>query len=314
MLFRHGPAIYNYKMASGIASVATMTTGSVPVAGFNKLAFGNGVFVAVASSGTGCSSSTDGINWTSRTMPASYQWSDVAFSGSIFVAVAFNAVSGVCVVATSSDGATWTQRTTPFNWANIAYGNGVFATNTYTPTTTLLTGGTSTDGVNWTVRNSLNTGTNYNSLAFGNGVFVGTSSTINSGTTSGRAISSTDGWSWTSYVLPYTTTWAGVDFSNGKFFAWTSTTQAATTTNGTTWSAVAVPAGSGPSAYGTNGWVMVKQGAGTTISFSANGTSWQTVSNALPSATWRDVIYGNGKFVFISNTGASAALTLAISP
>lgn len=315
MLFRSAPAVYTYKMPSGIATVATSSTGTVQTANFNKLAFGNGVFVAVASSGTGCSSSTDGINWTSRTMPGTgYLWSDVTFSGSIFCATALNAVSTVCVVATSSDGATWTQRTTPFNWANIAYGAGVFATNAYTPTTTTLTGGTSPDGVTWTVRNSLNTNTNYNSLAFGNGVFVGTSSTLNGATTSGRAISSTDGFTWSSYVLPATTTWQGVDFSNGKFFAWTGTTTTATTTNGTTWTSVSVPNGSGPSAYGTNGWVMVKQGAGTAVSFSAAGTTWQTVSNALPSATWRDVIYGNGKFVFISTTGVTAALTFAISP
>jgi hypothetical protein len=93
---------------------------------WNSVAYGNGLFVAVASSGTGnrVMTSPDGITWTTRsTAGLDYAWSSVAFANNLFVAVA---ISGHSMI--SYDGITWTSRTTAANnsWRRVAYGNGLF--------------------------------------------------------------------------------------------------------------------------------------------------------------------------------------------
>ena len=53
------------------------------------MTFGNGLFVAVASSGTSrVMTSPDGINWTSRTAAESNCWTSVTYGNGLFVAVA----------------------------------------------------------------------------------------------------------------------------------------------------------------------------------------------------------------------------------
>ena len=61
---------------------------------YKSIAYGNGVFVAVADSGMGAGgfarvmSSTDGINWTGRSAPIVSTWTGVCFGKGLFVAVA----------------------------------------------------------------------------------------------------------------------------------------------------------------------------------------------------------------------------------
>lgn len=57
---------------------------------WQSVAYGNGLFVAVSSSGTGnrVMTSPDGETWTSRTSAADNSWNDVTYSGGLFVAVA----------------------------------------------------------------------------------------------------------------------------------------------------------------------------------------------------------------------------------
>jgi hypothetical protein len=69
--------------------------------------------------------STDGINWTSRTVPTN-DWLSVTYGNGRFVAVASSG-SGNRVM-TSPDGITWSscQSAADYDWQSIAYGNGVF--------------------------------------------------------------------------------------------------------------------------------------------------------------------------------------------
>jgi len=88
------------------------------------VAYGNGLFVAVASGpSTQAASSPDGITWTSRTLPSSSSWTTIAYGNGVFVAV--DVASSAAV---SSDGITWTLVTLPAGpaWGPIGFGNGVF--------------------------------------------------------------------------------------------------------------------------------------------------------------------------------------------
>src|SRR4051812_39208546 len=76
---------------------------------WSEVAFGAGLFVAVASSGTGnrVMTSPDGIVWTSRASAANNFWTSVTYAAGLFVAVAQD---GINRVMTSPDGITWTAR------------------------------------------------------------------------------------------------------------------------------------------------------------------------------------------------------------
>ncbi|MFM9052546.1 MAG: fibronectin type III domain-containing protein, partial [Bacteroidota bacterium] len=59
---------------------------------WSSVTYGNGLFVAVASTGTGnrVMTSLDGITWTARTSAADNEWRGVTYGNGLFVAVAWS--------------------------------------------------------------------------------------------------------------------------------------------------------------------------------------------------------------------------------
>ena len=117
-----------YSSAPSVAAVATPT------------------FAAITRNATSAATSTNGITWTLRTMPAIKYWSSVAYGNGVFAAV----VVGSTSAASSTDGITWTLRTLPAfdSWYSVTYGNGVFAAVASSSTSAA----SSTDGITWTLR------------------------------------------------------------------------------------------------------------------------------------------------------------------
>ena len=91
---------------------------------WRSVAYGNGVYVAVATGGDIAATSLDGITWTLRTLPTVAAWSCVVFGAGQFIALA-----GGDIAATSPDGITWILRTLPLalDWSAGAYQEGLFA-------------------------------------------------------------------------------------------------------------------------------------------------------------------------------------------
>ncbi len=91
---------------------------------WNSVTYGNGLFVAVASSGTGnrVMTSPDGINWISRTSAADNNWWSVTYGNGLFVAVARSGTGNR--VMTSSDGITWTSQLSAADniWTGVTMG------------------------------------------------------------------------------------------------------------------------------------------------------------------------------------------------
>jgi len=112
-----------------------------------------GLFVAVGGSQNYFQTSPDGITWTQRTVPNSDAWMNVAYGGSIFVALSFG-LSGHYLL-TSTNGTSWTARTLPAPlrtiWVDLIYAAGLFVAvaNRDTPGYRVMT---SPDGINWTAR------------------------------------------------------------------------------------------------------------------------------------------------------------------
>ena len=126
------------------------------------------LFVAVASGGTGTSSSgldrvmtsTDGITWTKRNAAAENIWFNVIWGGpsgaELFVAVSITGTGNR--VMTSLDGISWTARVSTANyaWRGLAWG-GPSGAKVFAAVAASGTGDrvmTSTDGVTWTTQTS----------------------------------------------------------------------------------------------------------------------------------------------------------------
>jgi hypothetical protein len=146
---------------------------------------GNGLFVAVSSTGSGnrVMTSPDGIAWTSRSSAADNEWYSVTYGNGLFVAVSIAeaAVDREKLVMTSPDGITWTSQTSAADnfWRSVTYGivNGVGLF------VAVSDGGyfqgqvmTSPNGTNWTSRTSA-ANNEWRSVTYGNGLFVAVSST-----------------------------------------------------------------------------------------------------------------------------------------
>lgn len=180
---------------------------------WTDIAWGNGIFVGVAASGTGnrAMSSTNGVTWTSRTSAADNNWQSVTFGNGIFVAVA-NTGTGNRVM-TSSDGINWTIRTgIPDNdWRSVTFGNGFFVA--------VASSGTgnramrSSDGITWTSGSGTPDNT-WRSVTWGNNIYVAVST---DGTN--RIMTSPDGLTWTGRSAPEVAQWRTITFGGNVFLA-----------------------------------------------------------------------------------------------
>ena len=212
-----------------------------------------------------CATSSDGITWTARTIPAG-TYNALAWNRTRFVAV------GSSVSATSSDGVTWTARTVPTGIYNalawngsvfVAIGNGVCAT--------------SSDGITWTAR-TIPTG-DYNALAWNGSRFVAVGN--------GKCATSSDGVSWTARTIP--TGDYGAVMWNGSVFVAVGNSVCATSSDGMTWALRTIPAG-GYGAVTWDGAQVLFVAVGDSVSaVSSDGMSW--TARSIPDGDYRSVRY-----------------------
>lgn len=276
-----------------------------------RVAYGNGLFVAVGhlgtSSDTRITTSPDGQTWTERDTGISAPWADIIYAGGQFVAIA-GGNNGSNVAATSPDGITWTQRTlsAAVYWGSIAYGNGTYVVVPSGANFNSVAS-TSPDGITWTTRN-LPDSVQWSGVAYGAGLFVAIrKGSINYAT-------SPDGITWTARSnLPSGLSWGNIAYGGGLFVATAGGTpytsdvasNLATSPDGTTWTSRNLPYSLtwNRPIYGGGVW-LVTTGSSTTngqyLARSTNGTTWSTV-DAPPSGSypWCGAAYGAGTFVLI---------------
>jgi hypothetical protein len=248
--------------------------------------------------------SSPGFTTSNTTLPALRQWSSIAGSNSIYVAVALDsAASGYTV-----DGTTWLPGTMPTQalWTKVKYVGGTFIA--------FATGGQaarSTDGISWSSM-TMSATAEWRDVAYGVVSGVGTWVAVAAG--GFRAAISTDGTTWAAFNLPEGAEWNSVAFGKGKFVATalsdSSTGAAVAYTNAaaTTWTLGSIAQGSYSLAYGNNRFVALSGGyAGATeVSTSFDGITW--TETVIQAQDWRHVIYAQGLFVAIA-TGTAVAAT-----
>lgn len=207
---------YNTQFSNGICMTSpdgvTWTNRTMPVCitVWKAVVWSGSQFVAVgtryAGSPTGAvvsATSPDGITWTGRTIPEG-DWIALAYSGSVYVAVATNQV------ATSPDGITWTLRISAGaqTFSGVAWNGSLFAIIS-TSASSAQQVLTSPDGITWTVRASANNN-QWACIAYINGVFV-----AGAGSGAGnRTMTSPDGITWTIGTSSSDSPWTAMATNN----------------------------------------------------------------------------------------------------
>jgi len=267
---------------------------------WENIAYGNGLFVATSSSGTGSrvATSPDGVKWTLRTTPQNNPWEGVTYGNGLFVAVSY---SGTNRVMTSSDGITWTVRVAANTnqWRRVTYGNGLFVAVATSGTGNRVM--TSPDGINWTAQTSAGDLT-WRDVTYGNGLFVAVSNSLNGS----DIMTSPDGITWTARTAPSLSSWNSVTYGNGIFVAvaYGGVDRVMTSPDGITWAITA------PSEV--SGWTNVVYGNGLFVALSTSGTNKiMTSHNGIiwigryspHTNSMSKTAYGNGMFVSVSYDG-----------
>ncbi len=265
------------------------------------VAYGNGLFVAVASTGstsTDIMTSPDGTNWTSTHSPVARRWDSVTYGNGLFVSVANDSATNT--IMTSPDGVIWTSRVSPSSstWKKVAYGNGMFVAVSFDGSIM-----SSPDGTTWTNQTSPSS-RQWDGLTYGNGLFVAVSY---DGSTSTDIMTSPDGVIWTSRVSPEALNWTSVTYGNGTFVAVaSSSTDIMTSPNAITWTTHVTSLSSLWNDVVYADGLFVAVGASTSsspyIMTSPDVVTW--TSRVSPSAvSWNGIAYGNGVFVAVGNGG-----------
>jgi hypothetical protein len=292
---------------------------------WNSVTYGNGLFVAVASSSIKrVMSSTDGIIWTLRT-PANYNnWRVVTYGTpngqGLFVALAD---TGTEQIMTSPDGITWTGITPPVVqiWNSVIYGNGLFVAvgrKASSSTNELIT---SSDGIIWNLR-TFQDYNNWRSVTYGNGLFVAV------GSLGGNQVNiSSDGIIWSSVTAGIDRPWNSVTYGTpngvGIFVAvatglgdkimsspdgiyWYPQNSAANNS----WNSVTYGEKNGVGLF----VAVASSGTGNRIMTSNNGITWN-ISTFFSNNNWNSVVYGIsnglGMFVTVAPSGSSNLVAVA---
>jgi N-acetylneuraminic acid mutarotase len=280
------------------ALVSAWTNNNMPqAAAWNAITYGNGKFIALASSatsgGNGCNIgavSNDGKNWTQTTLPSSSWWYSAAYGNGKFVAVSLTGAA-----ASSVDGITWTGHTFPSvnNWYSVTFGGGTFVAVANSNSGSYSA--TSPDGINWT-QHTLPNG-QWSSVTYGNGVFVA----VDDGG-GNNVLTSSDGVNWTLRSMP--TGLYKVEFGNGIFVAIGTGSKGAISSDGITWTQTRLSS--------FQSWISVTYGNGKfvalahnsrVVAVSSDGISW--LQKPLPTKTWwRALTFGGGIFVALDGLGS----------
>ncbi len=296
-------------------------------------------FVAVSNAVTNAVMySTDGITWSTSGVSGAGTdlWQSIAWSPdlSLFVAVSNTAGTGNEVM-TSPDGLTWTMRTaaSSSNWITVTWAtSATAATAAVTAGATGCTGGStgifvalagspatemySCNGTNWTTSSTGGTGSEaWKGVTFGGSTFVAVGTT-------GVAMSSTDGLTWTSRTanvpatnnlkaITYNPT--GTDPNSGLtgFFTAVATSginRAITSHDGITWTAQQTAVYSwlsvawSPTAN-TTGTLVAVTNSGTLLNrvmYSTDGGSTWSYANAATNNNWKAVTWSADLGIFVA--------------
>jgi photosystem II stability/assembly factor-like uncharacterized protein len=230
--------------------------------------------------------------WTTQTIPFSVN--ALTFGDNTYVAAGNSGT-----LATSTDGITWTTRTSGFGTTDIfslTFGNGIFVAGGNASTLT-----TSTDGITWTSRSAFPPPPNaqtIRALTFGNNTYV-------AGGDQGVLSTSTDGITWTTRTSGFEGTQIlSLTFGNNTYVAGGQSGKISTSTDGTTWTTrTSEFEFSAIRALTFANGVFVAGGTTGKISTSTDGTTWTSRTSTFGTSQINALTFSNNTFVAAGATG-----------
>lgn len=251
----------------------------------NGIRYGNGRWVAPGAY-SHYATSTDGANWSDRTISGATTINDAFYAGQWVIA------GSTGDMFSSPDGVTWTARTvTPSTSANLwsLYGDGGSTFVAVGDGGTIVTG----NGTTFTAQTA---GSNpFYGVTYGGGQFIAVGA-------AGTIYTSPDGTAWTRRTSGTSNDLYAVAYASNLYVAVGMAGTMLTSTNGVTWTSQT----SGVSVdlngveHGPGKWVAVG-GAGTIIS-SPDGISWTSETSGT-STNLMHVAQGNGLWVAVGDGG-----------
>ena len=273
---------------------------------WQSICYGNGKYVAVASSSNTFAYSTNGINWTETSNGLNRRsWQSICYGKDKYVAVA----SSSNTFAYSTNGINWTETSNGLNdiwWRSICYGNGKYVAVSGNSNTFAY----STNGINWTeTSNGLNERW-WQSICYGNGKYVAVSDN-----NSNTFAYSTNGINWTETSNGISErSWSSICYGKDKYVAVSQSNTFAYSSDGITWTETS----NGLSnvnwngiCYGKDKYVAAASVGGTGTAYSVDGINWTEIRAELVEFGWQSICYGNNKYVMIAiNSNIFAYSTL----
>lgn len=186
------------------------------------IAFGNGIFVAVGTSGN-IQTTPDGVTWTPQESGTTAHFNGIAFVNDRFLALGDSGT-----ILSSPNGITWTPHNTSSSnkWYSVTYANGLYVATGYR-TGQAARIAVATEPGGWTVAD-----TGYsmymNGVAFGAGKFVCVGY-------AGAGQTSTDGLDWSEPLDAAPGNWLRHIINAGNTFVAVGENGIAVSTNGTDW-------------------------------------------------------------------------------
>ena len=314
-----------------IAPPATWYAASATEANYWKsVAYGNGKFVAVASSGTTnrIMYSTDGITWSNEGVTIENSlvesWQRVAYGDYMGYGTGTAEGQGRWVAASqneiiySDDGITWYESTpssTQFTFPeDIIYANGTFILVSNQAVNEILT--SITGGKTWEKVDISNY--DYHGLAYGNNTIVAIAESNNPANPAIAICNDLpDLATWTTVYSGFDgEDWEDIAYGNGTFVAvgkFTTQNIIYSTDDGLTWKAA-----SGQNTtndfkkvvYANGYFVAVAYNSDQAyelVSYSSDGINW-TIVTVPQDNQWQSVAYGDGKFVAVSQDGTNRVM------
>jgi hypothetical protein len=276
----------NLTLPAGDYSGTVLTTDSVAVVSgvtYNK----NESFYASSLSNIQFVGKFNSDNWVTRTSTfGTTEIRGLAFGNNVFVATGNNGQ-----LRTSTNGTTWTTRTSPFAF-NIPV--------IFDGTQFVLAGSaiaTSTDGISWTSTTNPFGTTVITELAYGNGIYL--ASCYSSTLSKGVIANSTDAITWVSRdaLVPSGTEILSLAYGDDVYIAGGTDFFLRTSTDGVDWTTRTANIGHSQIraiAYGNGLFVAGATGA---LSTSTDGINWTTSGSIVASQAVYKIIFANGLFI-----------------
>ena len=275
-----------------------------PTTSWTSIAYGEDTFIAVANGLATAGKTTNGTTWSAIPLPASANWSAIAYGNKYWVIISSD---NDTVLYSKATGDGWRASNLPSvnNWVDLVYGNGIFVAISDDSQGAAVTAYSADGGQTWSSGTSLPSA-KYTSIAYSSGKFVAVSEgktflevPATGGTGSGatfNVVAKTGA----DYVV---TTGTGVSagYTDGDLLTIGGIGIGGTSSaNNLRITLDTVAPGDGSiGSYTVDPSSTPGSTVSRTVALSTNGTSWTTQTNII-SAQWSDIAAGTGLFIATS--------------